>query len=54
MCGGGDTVKRVFFPRIFHKDVDPCPSILGVCPAVKLTGLASVKGEKSRECVWGR
>ena len=46
LCGGSDTVKRVVFPRNFvnnHKDVDPCPSMLGVCPVVELTGLGCKK-----------
>ena len=33
-------VKSVVFPRIFInkaiKDLDPCPSILGVCPLFEL------------------
>ena len=58
MCGGGDAVKRVVFPRNFsHKDVDPCPSILGVCPVVELTGLGSLclskRGGVPRMCVDG-
>ena len=46
MCGGGDTVKRVVFLRNFVNkaiDVDPCHSILGVCPAVERTGLGSLR-----------
>ena len=56
MCGGGDAVKRVFFLRNFvNKDVDPCPSLLEVCPAVERTGLGSLclseRGGVPRMCV---
>ena len=54
MYGGGDAVKE--FPRNFvNKDVEPCPSILGLCPVVELTGLGSLclneRGGVLRMCV---
>ena len=54
MCGGGE--KKGNFREIsLHKDVDPCLSILGVCPVVELTGLGTLclseRGGVSRMCV---
>ena len=52
MCGGGDTVKRVFF---FVNKATTSPSLLGVYPVVELTGLGSLclskRGGVPRVCV---
>ena len=56
MCGGGDAVNRVFFPRNFViKAIESCPSLLGVCPVIERTGLSllclSERGGVPRMCV---
>ena len=53
---GGDAVKRVVFPRNFvNKDVESCPSLLGVCHVVERTGLSLLclgeRGGVPRMCV---
>ena len=44
MCVGAvESVKRVDISEKFvNKDIEPCLSILGVCPVVKLNGLGSL------------
>ena len=57
MCVGAvESVKRVVNSEKFvNEDVEPCPSILGVCPVVERTGLGSLCLSKSggvpRMCV---
>ena len=55
MWGRSCGEKSGNFREISHKDVEPYPSILGVCPMVELTRLGSLylseRGGVPRMCV---